>query len=103
MMAKVRRRLTCSEMEATDIAAFSPTLPLAHFAAMPELPDITVYVERLQDLAGCQRLIQARMLNPFVWRTAVPPISTVERASALTRLNAWASASCWASATACCW
>ena len=70
---------------------------------MPELPDITVYVERLQALAGGQRLIQARILNPFVWRTAVPPISSVERASAFRRLNAWASGSCWASATACRW
>ena len=57
---------------------------LAHSAAMPELPDITVYVERLQDLAGGQRLIQARMLNPFVLRTAVPPISAVEGQRLLT-------------------
>ena len=70
---------------------------------MPELPDITVYVERLQALAGGQRMSRLRLLNLFVLRTAVPPISSVERASALRRLNAWASASCWASTTACCW
>ncbi len=45
---------------------------------MPELPDITVYVERLQDLAGGSVLKRARMLNPFILRSAVPPISGVD-------------------------
>ena len=45
---------------------------------MPELPDLSVYVERLQDLAGGRRLERARMLNPFVLRTALPPLGEVE-------------------------
>jgi formamidopyrimidine-DNA glycosylase len=42
---------------------------------MPELPDITVYIERLQALVQGQVLQRVRLLNPFVLRTAVPPIS----------------------------
>jgi formamidopyrimidine-DNA glycosylase len=45
---------------------------------MPELPDLTVYVERLQQRAGGDRLARVRLLNPFVLRTAVPPIVEVE-------------------------
>lgn len=39
---------------------------------MPELPDITVYVERLQALAGGQRLESMQIHNPFVLRTVEP-------------------------------
>ena len=45
---------------------------------MPELPDITVYIERLHALAGGQLLRRIRVLNPFVLRTAVPNISQAE-------------------------
>ena len=45
---------------------------------MPELPDITVYTERLQALAGGQPLRRLRVLNPFVLRSALPPISEAE-------------------------
>ncbi len=45
---------------------------------MPELPDITVYTERLLALAGGQVLRRVRVLNPFVLRSAVPPISQAE-------------------------
>jgi formamidopyrimidine-DNA glycosylase len=45
---------------------------------MPELPDITVYIERLQALVQGRVLQRLRLLNPFVLRTAVPPISGVE-------------------------
>ncbi|MES2714600.1 MAG: DNA-formamidopyrimidine glycosylase family protein [Pseudomonadota bacterium] len=45
---------------------------------MPELPDVTVYIERLQALAGGQVLRRLRVLNPFLLRTAVPPISDAE-------------------------
>lgn len=41
---------------------------------MPELPDITVYTERLADKVQGQVLRQLRVLNPFLLRTAVPPI-----------------------------
>jgi formamidopyrimidine-DNA glycosylase len=43
---------------------------------MPELPDITVYVERLDDLLAGATLEQVRLPSPFVLRTAVPPIAS---------------------------
>ncbi len=45
---------------------------------MPELPDITVYVERAAALLVGQVLQQVRVDNPFVLRTAVPPIADAE-------------------------
>jgi formamidopyrimidine-DNA glycosylase len=45
---------------------------------MPELPDITVYVERAQSLLQGRTLRRVRVLNPFVLRTAVPVISSIE-------------------------
>jgi formamidopyrimidine-DNA glycosylase len=43
---------------------------------MPELPDVTVYVERAQERLQGQVLRQIRLLNPFLLRTAVPPLAT---------------------------
>ncbi|MBU6257589.1 MAG: hypothetical protein KGL18_21285 [Burkholderiales bacterium] len=45
---------------------------------MPELPDITVYVERAQERIGGQVLRRLRLLNPFLLRTALPPIGDAE-------------------------
>ncbi|MDE2370760.1 MAG: hypothetical protein KGN16_17455 [Burkholderiales bacterium] len=45
---------------------------------MPELPDITVYVERAQERIGGQVLRRLRLLNPFLLRTALPPIADAE-------------------------
>jgi formamidopyrimidine-DNA glycosylase len=44
---------------------------------MPELPDITVYVERLAAKATGQVLQRVQLLSPFVLRTALPPIADV--------------------------
>jgi formamidopyrimidine-DNA glycosylase len=41
---------------------------------MPELPDVTVYIENLQRLLRGNRLTAIRLFNPFLLRTAVPPI-----------------------------
>lgn len=41
---------------------------------MPELPDITVYIEALEKRILGQRLESARVLSPFLLRTAQPPI-----------------------------
>ena len=41
---------------------------------MPELPDITVYVERIAERTKGRALIGVRLASPFVLRTAVPPI-----------------------------
>lgn len=40
---------------------------------MPELPDITIYVEALEKRVLGRVLEQLRIINPFVLRTAVPP------------------------------
>jgi formamidopyrimidine-DNA glycosylase len=45
---------------------------------MPELPDITVYVERLDAKIRGDTLLRVRVMNPFLLRTAVPTISSAE-------------------------
>ncbi len=45
---------------------------------MPELPDIAVYIEALESRVLGQRLEKVRLASPFLLRTAVPPIRTVE-------------------------
>ena len=45
---------------------------------MPELPDVTVYIENLDRLLKGHRLQRVHLFNPFLLRTAVPPISSVE-------------------------
>src|SRR6185369_10002412 len=45
---------------------------------MPELPDISVYVERLDAKVRGDTLKRVRVMNPFLLRTAVPPISSAE-------------------------
>jgi formamidopyrimidine-DNA glycosylase len=45
---------------------------------MPELPDVTVYLEALETRVRGKRLERVRVLNPFLLRTADPPISSIE-------------------------
>jgi formamidopyrimidine-DNA glycosylase len=45
---------------------------------VPELPDIAVYVEALEQRVIGQSLTRVRLVSPFVLRTAVPPIATAE-------------------------
>ena len=45
---------------------------------MPELPDLTVYLESLAARIANRRLARIRLLNPFLLRTALPPIARVE-------------------------
>ncbi|HSW23085.1 MAG TPA: DNA-formamidopyrimidine glycosylase family protein, partial [Burkholderiaceae bacterium] len=45
---------------------------------MPELPDVTVYVESLNAKVRGDTLERVRVADPFVLRTAVPPISSAE-------------------------
>jgi len=42
---------------------------------MPELPDVTVYVERLAPRVVGQPLRRVRLANPFVLRSVVPPLA----------------------------
>jgi formamidopyrimidine-DNA glycosylase len=41
---------------------------------MPELPDVTVYLESLERLIRGARLQKIQLFNPFLLRTALPPI-----------------------------
>jgi formamidopyrimidine-DNA glycosylase len=43
---------------------------------MPELPDVEVYIESLSARIAGRRLERVRLLNPFLLRTAVPPVSS---------------------------
>jgi formamidopyrimidine-DNA glycosylase len=45
---------------------------------VPELPDITVYIEHLDDRLNGQRLERVRLMNPFVLRSVSPPITAAE-------------------------
>lgn len=56
---------------------------------MPELPDITVYVEALRRHIGERALVRARLLSPFALRSVDPPLTAVEgaRVDAVTRIG----------------
>ena len=45
---------------------------------MPELPDIVVYIEALEKRIKGSILERVRIASPFLLRTAVPPLSSVE-------------------------
>lgn len=45
---------------------------------MPELPDIVVYIEALEKRIQGSVLERVRVASPFLLRTAVPPLSSVE-------------------------
>lgn len=48
---------------------------------MPELPDLTVYLEALEQRIPGHRLERIAIASPFLLRTAVPPIGSAERLS----------------------
>ena len=43
---------------------------------MPELPDVVVYIEALQERVLGQRLLAVRLRSPFVLRSVDPPIAS---------------------------
>jgi formamidopyrimidine-DNA glycosylase len=45
---------------------------------LPELPDVAVYLESLERRILGARLLRIRLLNPFLLRTAVPPLASAE-------------------------
>jgi formamidopyrimidine-DNA glycosylase len=45
---------------------------------MPELPDLTVYLEALQERIVGARLEQVHLASPFLLRTVTPPLTTVQ-------------------------
>lgn len=56
---------------------------------MPELPDITVYIEALEQRITGTTLNRVSVASPFLLRTAVPPLTSVEgkRVTGLRRLG----------------
>ena len=53
---------------------------------MPELPDITVYIEALEVRINGRKLEQVRLANPFLLRTVDPPV-TATLGRTVTRLR----------------
>jgi len=56
---------------------------------MPELPDVTLYVEALEQRIVGQRLERLMIPSPFLLRTVVPPIQTAQgkRVTAVRRIG----------------
>ncbi|MHC4428026.1 MAG: DNA-formamidopyrimidine glycosylase family protein, partial [Planctomycetota bacterium] len=50
---------------------------------MPELPDVVVYVERLETLLRGRTLRAVRLPSPFVLRSVEPPIERLEGATVI--------------------
>ena len=48
---------------------------------MPEYPDITIYIEKLEALVRGQPLERIRFASPFFLRTAQPSIKTIHGAT----------------------
>ncbi len=44
---------------------------------MPELPDLTVYIERMRDLLVGEELEMVRLFSPFLLRSVEPPLAAV--------------------------
>ena len=56
--------------------ASSPGVSLPYSSDMPELPDITLYLEALQDRIVGQPLERIVLKNPFLLRSVEPPLET---------------------------
>ena len=56
-------------------AALAASLEILNSLVVPELPDITIYIDALNARVLGQPLTQIRIASPFLLRTAVPPIS----------------------------
>jgi formamidopyrimidine-DNA glycosylase len=60
---------------------YQPSLPDRCFgiiAAVPELPEIVLYLDRLEPRVVGQVLERVRIASPFLLRSVAPPISTAE-------------------------
>lgn len=53
-----------------------PLTPRLRFMVMPEMPDIVVYIEALEQRILNQTLERVQLATPFLLRTAMPPITT---------------------------
>jgi formamidopyrimidine-DNA glycosylase len=57
--------------------SYEALLSLTHFLAVPELPDVTVYLDALAPRVMNETLERVRIANPFVLRSVDPPLSAV--------------------------
>src|SRR6266545_6252031 len=57
---------------------FASRRPYSYSAAVPELPDITIYLEALEKRILGHVLERVQIGSPFRLRTAAPPITAVE-------------------------
>ena len=71
-----------------------PAPPMATLGRCPELPDVTVYLERLSAKVVGHRLERVRIGHPFLLRSVTPPIAAVEGQGASSASSGSASASC---------
>jgi formamidopyrimidine-DNA glycosylase len=72
------------------IAIFNPPFPIFDLSEhMPEFPDVTVYIEALNERVLNQRIEKIRIGSPFVLRSFDPPIGSAEgkKVLALRRLG----------------
>ncbi len=64
-----------------NVLPFSGTLPTLlrtnPQSPVPELPDLTIYIESLQSRIVGQQLLMVRLGNPFILRTFDPPLGSV--------------------------
>jgi formamidopyrimidine-DNA glycosylase len=78
---ELRKRVVDGKLHNADAELHAPERDGARwhqcrrFGAMPELPDVTVYLEGLQRFVVGHALLAARALNPFVLRSVDPPLS----------------------------
>ena len=54
---------------------------------MPELPDITVYIEALEERVLGQRLERVRLGSPFLLRSIDPPLKAADGAVEIGRAH----------------
>ncbi len=54
------------------------TVHFPYHPSVPELPDVTVYIEALRPRIVGHRLLCARIRSPFVLRTFDPPVEAIE-------------------------
>jgi len=59
-------------------SSFSTSTLKPEIKDLPELPDIVVYIEALDKRIKGQLLKRVTIISPFLLRTAVPPLSSIE-------------------------
>lgn len=76
--ARALRPNRCNRPYALPIGVYGLRASCQDGEIVPELPDITVYVEALETRILNQRLERVRVVGPFLLRTATPPLHAAE-------------------------